>query len=864
MRKRLFYIPFQIIFLLLVTDCYSIAQALKKEIEGEVIDSVTHQPLQAASVTVLGQPDSDFVTGIYTDNNGRFHIPLSSPDSVILNVSYLGYQPRSLSVRFSPGHDHIRLKRILLPSLKNTLQGVTVVAEKEPMYEFKKDTTVFNVPEDFMTGGTAMDVLEYTPELTFDANNNILVKGQGKVGVYVDSRPIALTGMDVQTYLQNTPSFMIERIEILKTPPDPEDAAEALAEGITDRYYLNIITRKIRYKGYSASLTGGANSRNELTGRARLNLNLDPFKLNYFNNLNNSTDSSYLYRTSYFGNGDSSLLSQKNYRTNLGFSQYLDASYEFKFSDKERLRMNARGGWNQNGYSSSSTSIINNPKNIRDQNLEQESSGYSHGYNINTNADYLKDYDKEGKELHATMQISQGDHRNRTMSVGQYLISSDTLNQLNEGLGNQLNFRSNMQFKNTFGNEKFYMLNGSMNFSHRHNLNSVSRSDTSAHSSEMYLNHALSTDYFSTSSNYAVLGLVGKRDRHLGWIVAVSMAYYLQSGSDHYQLSSSDNYAFISHDAIGMNYSPGKDQEINVGFNPGMESYVQKTLANDSVPILTYRYNNFIPGAHIQYSAGDHQITLSYKRNVDPPNWNQINPYVNSLDPLNIREGNPALRPSFTNEYHLHYEYNHKAVYAALNLGKNISKDVISSYTTVDSNGVSNTTYVNLHNRISEDAGLNAGVHYFKDIPSLKGNINVNADGGMELYHLQSDDIHVSKDFQNVTGFSSNAKMWTSFQAGMFTLNIYGRYEGPRYFAQGRRPSHFSSGLRARADFMQRKLHISLGIANLFGASVKNNFYKTSNYIQYSDNRRNVRYFSLYITYDFRKYKKSGKDGDNS
>ncbi|MGH2644229.1 MAG: outer membrane beta-barrel protein, partial [Chitinophagaceae bacterium] len=147
-----------------------------------------------------------------------------------------------------------------------------------------------------------------------------------------------------------------------------------------------------------------------------------------------------------------------------------------------------------------------------------------------------------------------------------------------------------------------------------------------------------------------------------------------------------------------------------------------------------------------------------------------------------------------------------------------------------------------------------------KDIPSLKGNLNINLDGGMELYHLQSNDIHVSKEFQNVTGFSSNAKMWTSLRMGIFSLNAYGRYEGPRYFAQGKRPSVFSSGLRGRADFMQKQLHISLGIANLFGASVKNNFYKTSNYVQYSDNRKDVRYFSLYITYNFRRYKKSDKD----
>lgn len=832
------------------------AQSSKREISGEVLDSASHTPLAGASFTVLNRTDSSLITGSYSDGNGNFHVSFTSGNVALLKVSYLGYQVKFIPVHFPPEHNHIHLKRILLIPFKNTLQEVTISAERAPMYEFKKDTTIFNVPDDFMPGGMAQDVLEYTPEITFDAGNNILVKGQGNVGVYVDSRPISLTGMDVQTYLQNTPSFMIERIEILKTPPDPEDAAKALAAGITDRYYINIITRKIRYKGYNAGITVGGNSRNGLTGRGRLNLNLSPFQLNYFNNLRNSTDSNYLNRTSFFGNHDSSFLNQKSYSSQRNFIQSLNASYEFKFSDKERLRLNASGNRNQSRSRSTIISQIINSKNAPDQDRIQQSNNRSEGYNVNANADYLKDYDREGKELHATLQLNQGSSHNQALSAGQYLITHDTLDQLNLGLGNQMNLRSNIQFKNTFGNEKFYLLNGSMDFSRPHNLNNVNRSDTSSHSSALYHMDDLSTDFYSASSDYNVLGLIGKRDTKLGWVAAFSVGYYLQNGRDRFQLSHYNNESVVSHNAIGMNFSPAKDQQININFNPAFESYTQQTRANDSVPVLTYRYNNFVPGASFKYSAGDHEITLNYNRAIDRPSWGQLNPYINNLDPLNIHTGNPDLRPAFTNKYHFRYDYNHKALYAALDLGKSISRDAISGYTSVDSNGVSTGTYVNLNNRISENASFNAGFHYFKDISSLKGNVNINMDGGMEAYRLESDDPHVSPDFRKVTGFSSNAKLWTSLRMGFFSLNIYGRYTGPRYFTQGKRPSQFSSGLRARADLMKRKLDVSFGIENLFGASVRENFYKTDDYIQYSSNRMNVRYFSIYLTYNFRKYKR--------
>lgn len=841
----------------------ALAQESDREMEGKIVGSDSHLAMSFASVSVLNMTDSSLIAGGYTQDNGKFTLSFSSSDTVLVRVTYLGYQAKTLAVHFISEQDVLDVGTISLDPLSNTLETVTVTAEEKEMYSFKKDTIEFNVPEDFMTGGTAMDVLEYTPTLMLDANNNIMVKGQGNVGVYVDSKPIALTGMDVNSFLENTPSFMIEKIQILKTPPYAEDAAKALAEGVTDRYYINILTRKIRYRGYSTGLTAGLNSRKELTGRLRYNMNLNPFQLNYFNNLRYRTDSNYLHRTSFIGDKDSSVLDQRSYRTHLSFDQYISANYEFKFSDKEKLRLETRAGWNQDKNNSTNVSTIDNPKHVPDQDRIQDSHSSSAGYNVTTGADYRKTYDKDGKELHATLDFSNSHRQNDNLSVGQYLISKDTLNQHNEGDSRNTNLKANIQFKNTFGNEKFYLLNAGMNMAQRHNLNDVSRSDTTSNSQQMYKNQYLSTNYYSTSSDYSLMTLFGKRDEKLGWVAAVSLSYYMQNGSDHYRGSHFDNNALVSRNAIGMNYSPGKDQQITLHFNPGFERYTQKTLANDSVAELTYRYNNFIPGASAKYSIGDHEISLSYNRDIDRPQWEQLNPYIDNNDPLNIRKGNPDLRPSFTNRYHLRYEYNHQAIYAALDLRDEVSNDVVSGYTTVDSNGVSTHTYVNLKDRQTKNAGLDLGAHYFKAIPSLKGNVNVNGEVGVDAYHMQSDDEHVSEDFRDVTGLSSHLKMWSSMRVGVLSLIVNGQYSGPRYFAQGKRPSRFSSALRARADLLKRTLNITFSVENLFGASVKDSYYKTDRYIQYSNNRQNVRYFSVYITYKFRKYNKLGDESDD-
>ncbi len=864
MKKKLYFTVRYLCWALLFLPLQSTAQQENETvtIQGKVVDNKNGEPLNFASVALLHAADSSIIDGNYTNEKGQFSFSVKKQQTLLLKISFLGYQDRFIPIALKKKEKHLDVGAVGLSPLSNELNTVTVTAEQAPMYEFKDDSIIFNVPEGFQTGGTAQDVLEYAPSLTLDANNNIRVKGEGNVGVYIDSKPISDLGFNVNEYLQNTPAFMIEKVEILKTPPDPEDAAKALAAGITDRYYLNIITRKIRYRGYNAAVTAGVNSHNEQTGRMRFNMNLKPFRLDYSNNLRHRTDSSYLYRTSFLKNDDSTILDQKSYRKSTDFGQNLNARYTFQFSEKEELRLRARLDWDQDRNKSSDISHITTPKNTPDQNRNQNNTSRSSGYSSSSSADYKKEYDKEGKELNASINIRQRSSNSNRFSTGAYLIKGDTLLQQNKGNRTSSGLRSHLQYKNTFGSEykHFYLINGSFSFGKRHNLNNVSRSDTATSTNEMYENKRLSTNYFSENKDYGFLVLLGKRDKKLGWVAAASVSYKVNGSHDDYRGSSVNSHVLSSRNAVGFNYSPKEDQRLTVHFNPGFQRYEQNTVPNDSMGLISYNYSNFIPGASAKYEMGNHELSFHYDRKLDLPDWRQLNPYVDNSDPLNIRTGNPDLRPEFTNEYKLRYEFEQDIFYTSLNLEDAISTDVISPYTTVDSSGVSTRTYVNLNNRKRQSAALNAGIHYFKNLPGWDASLNVNAGGGLSAYSMQSDDEHVSEDFQNVSGFTGNFKIWTSFKYKFISLNVNGRYRGPRYFSQGKRPSHFSSGLRTRATFFEHALSISMGIENLFGASVKENFYKTDRYIQYSSNRHNVRYFSLYITYQFRDYKKLGHE----
>src|SRR5699024_2965486 len=125
-------------------------------------------------------------------------------------------------------------------------------------------------------------------------------------------------------------------------------------------------------------------------------------------------------------------------------------------------------------------------------------------------------------------------------------------------------------------------------------------------------------------------------------------------------------------------------------------------------------------------------------------------------------------------KYRLRYEYNQKIFYVSLNLEDAVSKDVISRYRTVDSSGVSTTTYINLKNRKRHAADLNAGIHYFKSFFNKTANLNINSGFGLSAYSMKSDDKHVSKDFRNVSGFTGNFKLYSAFKYKFITLSVHG------------------------------------------------------------------------------------------
>ncbi|HOW20713.1 MAG TPA: carboxypeptidase regulatory-like domain-containing protein, partial [Tenuifilaceae bacterium] len=63
-------------------------------ISGQVLDSLTREGVEFASIAIFRQKDSSLVNGTVTDKNGSFKIDKLSPGQYYVDVKFIGYNAR--------------------------------------------------------------------------------------------------------------------------------------------------------------------------------------------------------------------------------------------------------------------------------------------------------------------------------------------------------------------------------------------------------------------------------------------------------------------------------------------------------------------------------------------------------------------------------------------------------------------------------------------------------------------------------------------------------------------------------------------------------------------------------------------------
>ncbi|MBI1286273.1 MAG: TonB-dependent receptor [Flavobacteriales bacterium] len=171
---------------LLFIPVFALAQT--QTIRGVVTDQESKMPIIGAAVVVLG---SDPIIGTTTDIDGKFHLPKMKVGRIDLQISYLGYEPRTLSgVQLVSGKELVLNVEMVEQVLKKDEVVVKASRSKEEVINTMATVSarVFSTEEASRYAGTRNDVSRMATNFAGvrganDATNDIVIRGNSPTGL---------------------------------------------------------------------------------------------------------------------------------------------------------------------------------------------------------------------------------------------------------------------------------------------------------------------------------------------------------------------------------------------------------------------------------------------------------------------------------------------------------------------------------------------------------------------------------------------------------------------------------------------------------------------------------------------------------
>jgi outer membrane receptor protein involved in Fe transport len=614
----------------------SFAQKLNK-LKGKIVDEKT-VPVSFAIVRVLNYPDTTAIKSVSTNIDGEFVIDQLKNGDYQLSVSIVGFKSKKTD-RFSLNGD-LNLPAIGIESVAKQLKEVSVQGKK-PFVEHLIDKTVLNVENSIVaSGSTALEVLEKAPGVRVDRQNDqIKLNNKNGVTVMIDGKANFLSGADITTLLSNMSSDQISTIELITNPSAKYDAAGN----------AGIINIKLkRNKAFGTNGTVSVNtgqgimpdSPNDLF-RAGVNLNLNhrQGKWNIFGNgavaRKAQFNNTFLTRTT-LSEGLASSLTQNFDRKNkgIGFQGKLGADYYASEKTVFGVMLDANTVTTKlTNFSNTNINAVQNGASSLNYILQDANSNSPVG-NLTANFNVKHDFDKKGKSITFDMDYSGFSNKKDENFLANYLNSGGSTT-------NQTTLRNN-----TDAEISVY----------------AAKTDfTLPIDKTMKLETGLKSSYVVTNNDF--------------------ISEQLVNGVWQNDLGKSNNFVYKENiNAIYGSFSKEwKVFQVQVGLR-GEHTHSKGTSVTDQKEVER-NYFSLFPTVFVNQKIGEnHNIRYSYGRRVDRPNYQQLNPFVFYMDPLAVDQGNPYLKPQFTDNYQI--SYNYKEISFSLNYSD--TRDMITQISKQD------------------------------------------------------------------------------------------------------------------------------------------------------------------------------------
>jgi len=658
------------------------------KIEGKV-GSSTGQPIESATIALLNAKDSSVVKVTSTNKSGQFHFNNLPAGKYIISATSVGFGATlSQSFEVTDTRTNQVLPAMTLTATSTSLAAISVVGRK-PFIEQKADRMVVNVDASpSNSGSTVMDVLEKSPGVTLDKDDNISLKGKQGVTIMIDNKPTYLSASQLASYLRSLPSSAVDQIEIMTNPSAKYDASGN--SGI-----INIKTKKNKLKGFNGNVSlthtqgvypkpSGSFNMNYRNGKVNLFVNGGYSRWEGFQHL----DISRKYLDSGLAKNINSIFTQSTEMHFINPSMNLKLGMDYYVSPKTTIGFVLSGFRNREENRSTSSINLMDPHYAIDSFVYSPSTNKTTWRNGSANINFRRQLDSAGRELTADL-----DYVRYSSGSDQYfdnITYSPDMVKKNEtiligDLPSTINiYTAKTDYTHPLGKEA--KLEAGLKFS--------------------YVNTDNTANYFNLVNNVQQVDT---------------------TKTNHFLYRENVNAAYIN---LNKKF---KKLSVQAGLRMENTNYSGHQLGNDVAVIrndssFSRSYVNLFPTVYFSYDVNEkNSLTLNYGRRIDRPNYQDLNPFLFFLDQYTYQAGNPYLQPQFSDNIEFSHTYNHFLT-TTLNYGdtKNFFSETFeqSGHATIVRHG-------NIGRRQSAGVAVSAQVTVTKWWTSIfYGNVNYNKFSG--------------------------------------------------------------------------------------------------------------------------------------
>jgi hypothetical protein len=860
--------------------------------------------------------DSTLAGFTRSDANGLFR-PFTVPkDTYVVILSHPRFSDRTFLVVPSENDTAYNFQNVILPPKSVTLNEVEVIAYRDKSY-YKGDTLVFTA-DSFRTRPNASveDLLKKLPGFRVDQAGKITIQGKQVDQVLVDGEEFFGTDPTVATRNLNASSVQNVQVYDRKNEDATEGTDETLkvvnlqmkedskkgyfgkaaAAGDFQKFYegellanrfqgprkvslfaLGANTPRQAFSGADADQYGLSGEQNwtyddetnnwvdnrdnrkgiprtlrsglyynDKFGRTKLNTDYTFMNSNMLSG--GETNTQFFLGDTTFSNRrvNSNLSNTTGHKFNLKIVSKLDSLTELTVFPKIRI--------NSSDNSSGQTDDFISGSDVLTRQTELNNNSHNESSDLNASVKLSRNFRK--KDRNFTIAYQPGQYRSTgtsTLNTTFRYYTADLPDSVLEQRRTQVNFRNDQNATITFTEPLDLKFKAEASYNVNYNRN---------------------------GSNRQTFDLV-------------------TSGNDIFNpiLSNNfDNTRLIQRGSARIIYEVKK---YRVGVGTALRNVKQENVNLTTGQVLRQNVDNVLPNASFWYKFNQgSRVSLNYNTNSQQPDLQQMQPVRDVSDPNRITEGNPSLRPTFSNNFNLNY-YIFKGIsdvnfWTGVNYGNTLHQ--ISNSIVYDSLGRAVTKPINVDGSYYGNAWMGGGFPLFnrfiKVMPransSISNNVsyingervdtrNLSLGPAIELeketkdYEFELEGTYNYNAPRTTLSARSQQPYYTFGIRGLvmvrlpkkWKINLEGNYTNNGNRTPGYNLNYFILNASVEKSFFETEnLVMSVSGNDILNQNIANERIVANN--QIIDRKTNVirRYFLLRVLYKFNSQKK--KEGDEN